>query len=125
MMCVQCVLLQLNKVGLKTDEEKREEFCLSRSHEELFDSRIAQNSPTISKKGSKNRGGGLFKLFKRKTLMTRVKQGGEREKGPVEDGEGSADDTETHSNKIPSSFSMPNIACEFYSCTSCTMCLCR
>lgn len=119
-MCVHCVLLQLNKVGLKTDEEKRAELCLSRSHEELFDSRIAENSPTISKKGSKNRGGGFFKLFKRKTVMTRGKQGGEREKEPVEDGEGSADEAETHSNKgsfvsyLPSSFSMPNIACEFY-----------
>lgn len=122
MMCVWCVLLQLNKVGLKTDEEKKQELCLSRSHEELFDSRIAQNSPTISKKGSKHRGGGFFKLFKRMTVMTKGKEVGEREKGPTEDGEGSADEAETHENKgtfvsyIPSSFSMPNIACEFYSC---------
>lgn len=119
-----CAILQLNKVGLKTDEERRPELCLSRSHEELFDSRIAQqNSPPISKKGSKNRGGGLFKFIQ--TVMTRGKHGGGRERQPSE---GSADEIETQSSggtSLPSSFSLPNIACEFYCCTSFTTCSCR
>lgn len=125
-MCIQCVHvlhLQLNRVGLKSDKETRQELLRStQSHEHLLDTRAPQDSPPVAektKKESKQRGRFFKLLMKKRTMVKSGRKGvkGRRHTGEGEEGEGGARGETEHGEEesqsfLTSSISMPNIACE-------------
>ena len=113
------ISIQINRVGLTTGDLGQQGIMTgSQSQENIFNTHISVDSPSVvqkTKKEGKQCSGGLFSRFKRK--KGGEERGRSTEEGEEREGVGKAAETglgdEEDRSFLTTSISMPNIACEF------------